>query len=136
MALGGNGEVPANASGAILQRIATLFPFAEAAQKWPDARDSHAPQFERHTGTRGFVGSGAVQDDFAVARQLALPRRQFVWRHASCAGNYARVGKHVEGMPQVNDVGLLPLLNEAANLIRRDARCPQVVAQAPPLLKT
>lgn len=93
------------------QRISAPLPLRKAAEQRSNARDPHAPEFERQTGARSFVRSGAVQDDFAVTRNLVVPGGDFVRRHAECAGNHARVGKHVESVTQVDDVRFFAVLD-------------------------
>ena len=61
------GSVAGNARAERFHRIAALSPGFETALQWTYARNALALEGERRTGARGFVGSGAVQDDLAVA---------------------------------------------------------------------
>ena len=81
--------MPANARRPVFHRIASPLPLFEAAQKRSDPRDADVSQFERHTGTRGFVGSGTVKDGLPIPREVTLLRYQLVRGHANCAGDLA-----------------------------------------------
>jgi hypothetical protein len=56
------------------ERIATITPRVEAAGERPHALDAATSQEQRHPGARRLVGSGAIEDDVAIARNLPMPR--------------------------------------------------------------
>src|SRR5262245_62983143 len=53
-------------------RVAVVAPGPESAGEGPHPLDAATSQDQRHTGARGFVGSGAVEDDLALARDLLV----------------------------------------------------------------
>jgi hypothetical protein len=53
----------------VVDRIAALPPCFQTALQRANATNAVISQDERRTGTRGFVWSSAVEDDFAVAGQ-------------------------------------------------------------------
>jgi phosphonate ABC transporter substrate-binding protein len=58
----------------VLQRVPPALPLRVTAQERPDARrDPQPSKLERQTGARRFVGSGAVEDHVAIARDLLEP---------------------------------------------------------------
>ena len=61
-----------------LERQPHFSPRVEAADEGPDIFDAGFLEQERHTGARGFVGSGAVEDDVPIARDLLLARFQSI----------------------------------------------------------
>src|SRR5687767_493179 len=60
------------------QRIATVAPAAVAAGQRPHTLDATTSEEQRHPGARRLVGSGAVQDDVAIAWNLEMPRLQLL----------------------------------------------------------
>jgi hypothetical protein len=78
------------------QGISALPPRRETAGQGPHAQDSVPLQEERHTGTRGFVGSSAVEDDVAVAENFRLPLLEFLWIHVEGSGDGRRVRLEIE----------------------------------------
>ena len=73
-------DVRAGAFGQdLLQWVPAALPFGVTAQERPDARSDPQPsKLERQTGARCFVGSGAVEDHVAIARDLLVACRKLV----------------------------------------------------------
>ena len=81
-------------SGARRVRHGNLFhrkfsgnPGIEPALQRTHARDASLLQLQRHPGAGCFVGSSAVEDDVAVARNLLVAHLQLFGRKAKRAGN-------------------------------------------------
>src|SRR5574340_147390 len=77
--------------GMLLQGEAFLLPSAETASQGPDTGNALLPEQQRHTGAGGLIGSSAIENDVAVARNLFLPRLQLSGVHAKRARNRERV---------------------------------------------
>ncbi len=78
------------------QGISALPPRREAAGQGPHAEDSVPLQQEGHTGTRGFVGSSAVKDDVAVAKDFLLALLELLRIHVEGSGDGGRVSLEIE----------------------------------------
>src|SRR5207247_124440 len=61
-------------------RIAAGAPGVEAAGQGPHAFDAATSQEQRRPGARGLAGSGAVEHDLPIARDLEMPRLQLLGR--------------------------------------------------------
>lgn len=87
----------------LLERIAASTPSIKSSGKRPHAGKSMPNQDVRRTGARGLVGSGAVQNDFAVLGN-AEPAVFDVGRvHAHGAGEDRRGSIMIELMAKVHD---------------------------------
>jgi len=78
-------------------------PAVKSSGERPHVLDPQFPQLQRRTGAGGFVGSSAIENDFAVTRDLAIPLEQFLRGHTDRSGKGARVGEGIESMAEVND---------------------------------
>ena len=56
----------------LLQRVPVSAPGVQTAEKGADARDTAPVQEKRHPGAGRLIRSRAVEDDVAVARDLAV----------------------------------------------------------------
>jgi hypothetical protein len=81
------------------ERIASFTPGVQPALQRADASNALIPEQERHTGARGLVGSSAVKDDVAIAREPIILLLQLIGVHSECAWNRLRVGLEIDGMP-------------------------------------
>jgi hypothetical protein len=52
----------------------------KAAQQWTHTADAVLAKLQRHPGAGRFVRSSTEKNDVAVARNLAVPRFQVLWR--------------------------------------------------------
>jgi hypothetical protein len=68
---------PPPLSGFFLQRIAGVNPGIEAALEGIDVLEAVVPEYLRRPGARGFLVSGAIGDNEAVAGYLVEVRHQF-----------------------------------------------------------
>ena len=81
----------------VLQRVPAALPFGVPAQERPDTRrEPHPSTRERQTGARGFVGSSAVEDHVAVARDLLVPLGYFAGKHVDSARYLAGIGFEIQ----------------------------------------
>ena len=87
----------------LLDRQPRFDPGVEASLEWPHAVDPVSFQQERHTGARGFVGSGAVEDDVSVARDLLLPLRELGGIEPARPREPTAFPRDLARMPQVED---------------------------------
>jgi hypothetical protein len=60
-------------SGEIRQGKSEVTPSIETPEEGTDTRDAAAGEVQRRTGAAGFVGSGAIENDIAIARDLLVP---------------------------------------------------------------
>ena len=65
-------------SSDVYQRIAEVLPLVETAQQGTDSDNAMLPEFQRHTGAGGFVGSSTEQHDLTTAGDFTVPRFQFL----------------------------------------------------------
>jgi len=79
-----------------VDREALLTPTVKPAGERSDPRDATPPEKQRHTGARGFIGSGAVQDDISVARDLMVALLQLLHGQAQGSGNEMRLSLEVQ----------------------------------------
>ena len=68
--------------GRLGQRIAKVLPFGKAALQRTHARNAKFLKLLCHTGTSGFIGSSAVENDLLVFRQCVRAKRNFSGQHA------------------------------------------------------
>ena len=69
-------------------RIFVFAPGFQAALKGANTGDALFSEEERHTGAGGFVWSSAVENHVAVARDLFMPRFQFLPVEPNRAGYF------------------------------------------------
>jgi hypothetical protein len=70
-----------------LHRVLQRGPGIESAEQRTYARDASLSQLQRHPGAGRFVGSGAVEDDVAIARNLLVAHLQLFRRETNRAGH-------------------------------------------------
>ncbi len=92
-----------------LEGEAALAPGLQTAGQRAHPRDAVPSQEERHTGAGRLVGSGAVENDIPVPRDLAVAALQLLRRHAEGPGDGVRDGLEVERVPQIHDQDVLPV---------------------------
>src|SRR5579864_715459 len=104
-----------------LQGEALILPGSESAGQWPDAGDALSSQEQRHTGAGGFIGSSAIEHDVAIAGNLLLPRFQFFWIQAECAGKGERLRFKFDGMAQIHYLNLFASIQFGLEFFGRDS---------------
>ncbi len=85
------------------KRIAALAPGIEASLERANAFNAIFSEEQRHTGAGSFVGSSAIEDDFAVARQAVVFLFQFFRVHVKRTGDRLRIGFEIQGVAEVDD---------------------------------
>jgi hypothetical protein len=88
-------------------------------------------ELKRHPGARGFVGSGAVDDQLAIAGDLREVLIERLGRDPSAARNGVWGGDHVQRGAEVDDRDILPSVELALELLRRDAGDPKLPEKEP-----
>src|SRR5262249_58604214 len=88
-------------------RVAEVAPGPEASREGPHPFDAATSQDQRHTGARGFVRSGAVEDDLALARDLPVAAVHVLDRHVERAGDDRGLGLEIDPVAHVDDQDLL-----------------------------
>ena len=96
--------------GNLHQRKSQLLPFMKAAEQRTHAAYSVLAELQRHPGAGRFVWSSTEQHNLAITRDLAVPGLQILGGNLQGTGQGARVGEHVQRMPQVDDDRLLARL--------------------------
>jgi hypothetical protein len=91
-----------------LDGISQALPGFKASGKRADAPDALSPQQQRHTGAGGFVGSGAVEHDVAVARYFFVALLEILRPHAPSAGNPGAIAAELARVAQINNGDLFP----------------------------
>src|SRR5262249_27219428 len=90
--LGGEGD----------HRVSTISPRVEAAGEGTHVLDATTLEQERHPGAGGFTGSGAIEYDFALARDLVVARLQLFGRHVERARDDRRLRIEIDRVAQVH----------------------------------
>jgi hypothetical protein len=88
--------------------------------------NSPLPQQERHPGTRGLVGSRAVQDNVPIAGNFVVALLQMFRGKVEGAWNGLRLCAEFSGMAQVNNDDMLAGVHLLFQLIRGQAGYPQL----------
>lgn len=89
------------------ERETPLAPSLEASSERPNPRYASLPEEQRHPGAGGFVGSSAVEDDLAVARDFLMAPVKLVGDEAKGAGQGLGAGFELERMTQIHDDNVL-----------------------------
>jgi hypothetical protein len=92
------------------RRIAAIAPSLEAAGQRTDPFDAAASQDQRHPGAGGLVGSGAVENDVPVARDLLLARFQFLDHQVERARDDRRLALELHPVANVHHHDVLPAI--------------------------
>src|SRR5713226_3204366 len=111
--------------GQLANREAQRHPCRHSPFEGTDAGDPPALELKRHPGARGFVGSGAVENQLAIpgdVRQMLVER---LGRDPAAAGNGIRRGGHVQRGAEVEDGDVLPGLELLLEVLRRDPGDPE-----------
>lgn len=74
------------------QRIAKFLPFGKAALQRTYARNAKFLKLLCHTGTGGFIGSSAVENDLLVFWQCVRTAGNFIGQHADSSRQRPRIG--------------------------------------------
>jgi len=82
-------------------------PAFKTACEGAHARDAAPLEKQRHPGAAGFVRSGAIEDDFAVARDLLVPLFKLLRRKVKRPGEPDLFGVEFEFMPEIDDDDIL-----------------------------
>src|SRR5207244_3195683 len=96
-----------------------------------DAGDPPPLELERHPGARGFVGSGAIEDQLAIAGDVRQVLVERLHRDPVAVGNGIWSGGHVQRGAEVEDRDVLPGLELALEVLRRDPRDPETPEKQP-----
>lgn len=93
---------PGNVTG-LGERIAQLLPVVEAPLQRTHTRDSQLLQFLCHTGTGGFIGSSAVEDDLFVFGESVRAAGDLFRQNTDCAGKRTGIGDGIQWMAEIED---------------------------------
>lgn len=89
----------------MLLRSKSMFdPGVNAAVHWVDIRHAESLQLQCHTGTRCFVWSATVKNDFAVFGYAMLIQVYGFHGDTNCGGYHLWLVPEVKVMAQVDDV--------------------------------
>jgi len=94
------------------------------------ARIERVPPLAADSGAGGFVGSGAIQDDLALARDLLVALVDIFDRQMQGAGNDRRLGLEVDPVAHVDDQDLLAAVEHSLELCRRDPGDPDLLEES------
>src|SRR5262249_14914097 len=92
-----------------------------SAEQRPDACDPAPLEEQRRTSGGHLVGTAAVEDDVAVARDLVVAIGDLLGAHPQGAGDRARVGLEFDGGAQVDDNERGARIEQPLQLVGRDA---------------
>src|SRR5262245_34007045 len=106
-------------------------PLSQAALERMHARDSPTLQLKRHTGARRFVGSGAVDDEILIVRDLGRKLVERIGRDPACARDHVGSGDHVERGSEVEDQDVVAGVELCLEVLRGDARDPEAPQKKP-----
>src|SRR2546425_3919127 len=111
-----------------------VHPETETAMERAHPREALPLQLQRHPGARRFLRSGAVQDELAAARELAMSSRDVLGGNPERARDGIRRGGHVQHGASVDDgERLVTDVETTLELLGRDLRDPET-AEKPPAL--
>src|SRR5262245_9138565 len=108
------------------QRVTEVTPAIVAAGERPHTLDAATSEEQRHPGARGFVGSGAIEHDLSLTRNLVVPALQLLDRQVECTGNDGRLGLEVQAVTHVHDHHVLPGVQHGLELFRLDPGDPDL----------
>lgn len=112
------------------ERIATGAPAMEAACERSHPFDPASSEQQRHTGARRLAGSGAVEDDLPLARDLAMPRLELVGAEVERARYDRRLRLEVQPVTNVDDHHVVTVVEHGLELLGSDARNPDPAQEA------
>src|SRR5438876_5726946 len=100
--IGSGMTVPTGRGGEGHHRVPTISPRVEAAGEWTHVLDAATLEEERHPGAGRFTGSGAIEHDLALARDLVMARLQLFGRHVERARDDRRFRLEIDRVAQVH----------------------------------
>ena len=83
------------------QGIAQFLPAGESSLQRTYSRDPQFLQLLCHTGTSGFIGSSAVEDDLLIFGKDIGVAGNFTRQDANGPGQSARIGDRIQRMTQI-----------------------------------
>src|SRR5207245_8954622 len=83
--------VPTGRGGEGHHRVPTISPRVEAAGEGTHMLDAATLEEERHPGAGRFTGSGEIEHDLALARDLVMARLQLLGSHVERARDDRRI---------------------------------------------
>src|SRR5262245_61987683 len=108
------------------QRVTEVTPAIVAAGERPHTLDATTSEEQRHPGARGFVGSGAVEHDVSLARDLTVPALKLLDAQVQGARNDGGLRLEVQPVADVHHHHVLAGIQQGLELFRLDPGDPDL----------